>query len=146
MSNLVQEVNLRLQSDGGRMTTQRRLILQALERLSDHPTAEEIHALVRKSDPSINLSTVYRTLRWLESLELISSHHLDQNKHQDRFDPVSATDHFHFRCEKCGTIIEFNDPAVDDLVASFEARHNCQVKGATLMFYGLCPDCQSKKD
>ena len=63
MGKLVQEINLRLRAQGRRMTTQRRLILETLETLRDHPTAEELFALSRQQDPSLNLSTVKRKVR-----------------------------------------------------------------------------------
>ena len=66
MSPLIQETSKRLRLQGGRMTPQRRLILQILETLTSHPTAEELYYLAHQQDPTLNLSTVYRTLRWLE--------------------------------------------------------------------------------
>jgi Fur family transcriptional regulator, ferric uptake regulator len=52
-------------SRGGRMTSQRKIILDSFRLANEHPTAEDIFRLARKHDPSLNLSTVYRTLRWL---------------------------------------------------------------------------------
>ena len=48
-----------------RMTRQRAEILAELRKARNHPTAEEIHARVRRSLPRISLGTVYRNLELL---------------------------------------------------------------------------------
>ena len=73
MGDLIQEAHVRLRAQGGRMTAQRRLLLSLLESLREHPTAEELFLLAIKQDPTLNLSTVYRTLRWLEGESLVIS-------------------------------------------------------------------------
>ncbi|MBP3730886.1 MAG: transcriptional repressor, partial [Mailhella sp.] len=48
-----------------RMTRQRRVILEELRRDGSHPTAEELHARVRRDMPCVSLGTVYRNLEHL---------------------------------------------------------------------------------
>ena len=72
---LAAQVTQTLRAQGGRMTAQRRLILDLLQESDSHPTAEELYALARQSDPSLNLSTVYRTLNWLEERGFVSRLH-----------------------------------------------------------------------
>ncbi len=50
METLVELATQRLHTQGGRMTTQRRMILEALDCLGCHPTAEEIFAVVCQRD------------------------------------------------------------------------------------------------
>ena len=45
-----------------RMTRQRRVILDELRKLRCHPSAEELHGIVRRAMPGISLGTVYRNL------------------------------------------------------------------------------------
>jgi hypothetical protein len=52
MPTLEKQVENRLRSSGGRMTSQRRLILQTLQTMSGHPTAEEIYTAARQLDPA----------------------------------------------------------------------------------------------
>ena len=73
MRELINVATERLRAQGGRMTIQRRLIFSLLDSLGEHPTAEELLILAREQDPDLNLSTVYRTLRWLEAENLVSS-------------------------------------------------------------------------
>ena len=88
MKTSEKEVTKRLHTRGGRMTTQRRLILDALDCLGGHPNAEQIFDLARNRDPGLNLSTVYRTLRWLEQEGLVSARHFDETGRHDHFDPA----------------------------------------------------------
>ena len=52
----------RLRQAGLKATGARMLILEAIEANCNHPTAEQIHASLRKAHPSLSLSTVYQTL------------------------------------------------------------------------------------
>ena len=126
------------------MTAQRRFILEALECLGCHPTAEEIFSVVQERDPSLNLSTVYRTLRWLEQEGLVRARLFDEERRQERFDPALPTQHHHFLCTVCKTVIEFDNPQVEVLTTQFEGQTGCRVASASVTLYGLCPRCQKE--
>jgi Fe2+ or Zn2+ uptake regulation protein len=140
-TDLLQETRHRLHSQGGRMTSQRELILAALDSLDTHPTAEELHAIVATEDPNLNLSTVYRTLRWLEQEGLVSTRRFDEDRRHDRFDPMLPSQHHHFLCTACGSVIEFEHPAISVIQADFESQHGARVESINLTFYGLCAGC-----
>lgn len=137
-------VTEKLRAEGGRMTAQRRLILEVLEACSDHPTAEEIYMRARESDESLHLSTVYRTLRWLEEEGLVSPRWFDDERRQERFDPVidNQGDHYHFRCRICNTIMEFPEPLIEEIKTGYQARFGGRVESATLTLYGVCERCR----
>ncbi len=147
MDTLVQQVAIRLRDEGGRMTSQCRLILQALEELGGHPTAEEIFRHVSRQSPGINLSTVYRTLNWLEENGFISPRWFEEERRRERFEPAVLTapsrhpTPFHFLCRSCNRILEFADPRMDEIVAQFERRSGARVKDVELTLYGLCQAC-----
>lgn len=144
-SILLQHAAHTLSTSGGRMTRQRRIILAAISTCSDHPTAEEIYQAAQSADPTLNLSTVYRTLRWLEQESLITSRHFEGEPHQDRFDPVAepGIDHYHFRCTRCARIIEFDAPLLEQVKRAFSRQHGGQVTSASLILYGLCAECST---
>ena len=48
-----------------RNTRQRQLVLEAVQELCDHPTADEIYLRVREQDDHISRGTVYRNLHLL---------------------------------------------------------------------------------
>lgn len=128
------------------MTSQRRLILETLFASPDHPTAEEIYLRAREVDASLHLSTVYRTLRWLEEEGLVSARLFEDERRQERFDPVAngSEDHYHFRCRACNDIVEFSDPVIDTLKDTYRSRFGGEVDSATLVLYGTCQSCKEK--
>jgi len=137
----VREIHAR----GGRITLQRQLILAALEQLGGHPTAEEIFQFVRQSNPDINLSTIYRNLRTLQEQGLISPRWFEEDHRQQRFDPALHADHYHFRCQNCGRIVEFDSPKIDQVVAEYAQSNQVEVCSATFTLYGLCPECRDRE-
>jgi Fur family transcriptional regulator, ferric uptake regulator len=142
---LIDLATQRLHSQGGRMTGQRRMILEALDCLGCHPTAEQIYAVVNQRDATINLSTVYRTLRWLEQEGLVSARRFDEKSRQDRFDPALPVEHHHFVCTACGMVIEFDDPRLRQVRAQFERQNGAQVASISVMLQGLCAGCKQTK-
>ncbi|MCX6030305.1 MAG: transcriptional repressor [Chloroflexi bacterium] len=148
MCALVSEAAAALRTAGGRMTAQRRLILETLETLAGHPTAEEVYALVRERDATLNPSTVYRTLAWLENAGLVSHCHLDagpDGEHSERFDPVTPIEHHHFVCTGCGRVIKFESPRIEEIKAEFAGQHGGRVERAALTLYGVCGEYGSWK-
>jgi Fe2+ or Zn2+ uptake regulation protein len=147
MHDLITQATALLRASGGRMTAQRRAILETLTTLDGHPTADEVYARVQASDSRLNPSTVYRTLAWLESAGLVSHCHLDagpDGEHSERYDPVTPVEHHHFICTRCGGVVEFALPEIEALKAQFAGQHNAIIEKASLTFYGLCAACQEQ--
>ena len=144
MGKLVQEINKRLRAQGGRMTIQRRLILETLETLANHPTAEELFALARQKDPSLNLSTVYRTLRLLEQEDLVSTRIFNEERRQERFDAAYPSEHHHFMCTACKSVIEFETGLIGQIKMQFERQNGARVETGSIVLYGLCVQCRQE--
>lgn len=139
------EASAAVRASGGRMTAQRRLILDVLNELGGHPTVEEIFAAARCYDTTLNVSTVYRTLAWLENAGLVSHCHLDSGpdgEHSERFDPVTPIEHHHFVCTACSQVIEFESPRIEELKVEFARQQGADVQRAALTLYGLCAACR----
>ena len=141
MSDLTLEATERLRTQGGRMTAQRRLILETLETLSGHPTAEQVFHIARQRDPALNLSTVYRTLRWLEQENLVSTRLFAEGRRQERFDAALPSEHHHFMCTDCKRVIEFDTDLIETIKSRFEAETGARVATGAIMLYGLCETC-----
>lgn len=146
MSELVSQAYERLRSQGGRMTGQRRLLLTILDSLGEHPTAEELLFIARKQDPDLNLSTVYRTLRWLESENLVSARLFAEERRQERFDAALPSEHHHFMCTNCKNVIEFDTDLLADIKAQFQDSSDASVSTGSIVLYGLCPKCRQRTD
>ena len=145
MLNLIDQVETLIHEQGGRMTVQRRLILETIQALSGHPTAEEIFLSASEVDESLHLSTVYRTLRWLEEQGLVTPRYFEEDRRQERFDTVNENvqkDHYHFRCQHCQRIIEFSDLQVEAIKKNFSEKFAAEVQQANLVLYGVCEECR----
>ena len=145
MSTLVSQATITLRARGGRMTAQRRLILESLDQLGGHPTAEQVYRAVHDRNVAINPSTIYRTLGWLEEAGLVSHRHLDQGprgEHCERFDPGSPIEHHHFVCSVCGRVDEFESAQIEAAKLDFMRRSGAQVEQASLTFHGVCAGCR----
>jgi Fe2+ or Zn2+ uptake regulation protein len=131
----------RLRSQGGRLTVQRRLILDILESFSGHPTAEEIYAVAKQKYPKLHLSTVYRTIRWLEQEGRLSARRFEEDNRQERFD-YTPSEHHHFQCSICKDVIEFESPLMNEVKKDFEDQKDVLVETASLILYGTCKRCR----
>ncbi len=88
---------------GNRLTKQRTLILQYLRSVSNHPTAEDIFEAVKKDLPKINISTVYRNLKYSVDNGFIIQ--VVANDGKSRYD-ANTQYHGHFICTECVKIYD----------------------------------------
>ena len=128
------------------MTSQRRIILQVLESQDTHPSAEQLFLLALQQDASINLSTVYRTLHWLEQAGLIRARvfeNPDSPGRGSRFDKALPIEHHHFICTVCNAVIEFDSQLAEALKTEFQQNFRAEVESASVMLYGICANCRT---
>jgi Fur family transcriptional regulator, peroxide stress response regulator len=59
------EIRDLISSKGLKVTPQRMRVLEAIYKLNNHPTAENILDYIRKNDPNIGSGTVYKVLETL---------------------------------------------------------------------------------
>ena len=83
------------------VTTQRRVILEAVLQRDDHPTADQIYEAVQDRIPQLSRTTVYRTLDTLLELGVIRRVHLTGAT--GRFDGKIRR-HHHLVCMQCNKI------------------------------------------
>src|SRR6266542_2746678 len=145
MGILLDQAIQRLREQGGRVTIQRRLILESVETLAGHPTAEQIYSHAHVSDPALNLTTVYRTLHWLEREGLVSPQRFDGQQRQGRFDSHPPANHHHFLCVSCERVVEFNEPLTTSLVAKLQRQLHVHVDSASVLVRGWCEECWGKR-
>ncbi|NLV42687.1 MAG: transcriptional repressor [Candidatus Hydrogenedentes bacterium] len=121
-----------------RMTRQRRVILDELRRLSCHPSAEELHGIVRRAMPGISLGTVYRNLDVLWKAGKILK--LEALGAQTRYDG-DIRPHYHARCLQCGRIVDLRPHQVAGVGDPRVLDGMFMATGWRLDFEGLCPAC-----
>mgnify|MGYP002396488182 CR=1 FL=1 len=126
-----------------RTSKQREAVKEAVNRLGCHPSADAVYEEVRKIMPGISLGTVYRNLRLLsETGELVA---LDVAGTACRYD-ACVDDHYHFRCERCGKLVDVIVSIDPDLDLRVEQTTGLRVRCHVVEFRGLCKACQRLSD
>jgi Fe2+ or Zn2+ uptake regulation protein len=126
---------------GMRLTDQRRLILAVVQATDTHPTAERVHAAVRRQIPRVSLGTVYRNLRLLARHGLLAE---IPGGPTLRFD-ARVERHHHFTCSACGHIFDLDEPVDRRLDARVAARTGFRVSHHRIEFYGRCDRCAATR-
>lgn len=125
-----------------RLTNQRRIILEELQAVTSHPTADEVYGMVRQKMPRISLGTVYRNLEVLSGLGLVRK--LENGGGQKRFDG-DVSPHHHIRCEICGKVGDIFD-APDISGIGYGLATDFLITDVALEFSGICPRCQAAEE
>src|SRR5574341_222251 len=133
-----------LRALGKRITAQRALLLQIIQESEGHLDAEELYRRARRHDPRLNLATVYRTLNLLKDSNLIEQRYFARNHHREQFESKARPAHYHFTCRRCGKVIEFESPLVEQLRADVRRRFGVEFTHGCLCFEGYCADCVDK--
>jgi Fur family ferric uptake transcriptional regulator len=128
-----------LKRSGVRVTPQRAIILEAIEQMPGHITAEDVFTAVHQVNRYVNLATVYRTLDLLRELDLIIE--TDMGASAIQFALQTHGSHHHAVCRRCGRSFEFPDallaPVIDELATHYhftaDARH--------VVIFGWCASC-----
>ncbi len=129
---------------GIRMTEQRRAILNVIETAKRHLDAGQVLRRARKLEPSIDRSTVYRTLGLLKRHGLIDEldlMHLDGEAHY--YERKLNRDHIHLACLRCGKITEFVSDLFESLKEQIENDCQYQIAVARLEIGGCCSNCRT---
>ena len=126
-----------------RLTLQRELVLKrALKYL--HFTAEQLVADIQSVNASISRASVYRTLALLHDVGVIEKH--DFRYGAPNYEVTfGKAHHDHLMCVKCGEIIEFQEPRVEQLQDDVVKRYGYKLLSHTHKLYGLCSKCQKIK-
>jgi len=101
-----------LRKAGVRITRPRQIILRILSDTEDHPDAVEIFNRASAVDPSISLSTVYRTMKLLEEKGAIQRHEFEGGR--ARFEQAGGH-HDHLIDVDTGDVIEFHSRKLEAL-------------------------------
>lgn len=131
----------RIRRLGFRVTPQRQLILEAIERAGEHATFDEIYAEVQKASANISQATVYRTLEIFSRHRLIHGNEVAGGR---IYEIVAPERHHHLICQSCWKDIKIDDREVNKLFKRLDKQTGFLVLGEHYVFMGLCKDCRRK--
>lgn len=101
---------------GLKVTPQRITILEAIIKLNNHPTAENIIEYIRKNHPNISVATVYKVLDTLVENELIRK--VKTEKDIMRYD-ADMESHHHIYCSDSDRIEDYIDDELNKMLEKY---------------------------
>ena len=123
MKKLNKEIRDSFKEKGLKITPQRIAILEAIYKLNNHPTAEDILTHIRIENPNIAKGTVYKVLDTLEENHLVKK--VKTDKEIMRYDGV-VKNHHHIYCSECDLIEDYYDEELDKLLENHFKNKNIE--------------------
>jgi Fur family ferric uptake transcriptional regulator len=120
----------------------RAVILEELQKVRSHPTASELHEIVRERLPKVSLGTVYRNLELLVQAGVVQKL---GGAAEARFDGDTEP-HYHIRCLQCGRVDDVQDVPGYEPDQGAEGLLGYKLLGHRLEFLGFCPACRDETE
>ena len=122
-----------------RFTTQQRDMVQYIFSKHNHFDADELIDEMKRESFRVSRPTVYRTLKKLVDAGLLRKINLGTRTVYEH--DYGYAQHDHLYCEQCGTMIEFQDPQIEQLVRDVCQQHQFQFMGHSFIIRGVCATC-----
>jgi Fur family ferric uptake transcriptional regulator len=129
-----------LHHQGHRMTAQRQMVLDAVCEIGGHARPEQVYELVQQKSPAVHRATVYRTLKLLCELGLVTDTLTAEGYLV--YEIAGGQPHHHLVCRCCGADVEFSDEAYRAFVEALQSNTGFQVEATHITLSGVCPACQ----
>ena len=142
--------NQRIHDTGFRLTNPREIIINILRDTSEHLSAEDIYIKALKVNPSVGLTTVYRTLDLFNQIGVVQKFDFGDGKARYELtnNPQKKEHHHHLVCMRCKTILDYTNFMSEELELmsktekELSKKHNFKIMYHIIHFYGLCGKCQ----
>lgn len=139
-----EQILKQLKEMGYKMTPQRRMLINALlDAEADGLTADSIYQTVRAAYPDMGLDTVYRNLRLLTRLNVVS-----EVKRPGKLAQYSINKHAHshsLTCLCCGMQMGLNHCPVKELETIAREEHGFVITSHRIELQGYCPECWASR-
>jgi Fur family peroxide stress response transcriptional regulator len=112
----ISDVRTKLMEKGLRITPQRIVIYEAILKLNNHPTADDIAAFIKPDHPNIAIGTVYKVLESLVENGLIRK--VKTEKDVMRYDAI-LENHHHLYCSDSDRIADYYNDEIDELLSKY---------------------------
>ena len=116
-------------------------IIDILFSTENHLSVAQLSAKLKEMKHNCDSSNIEKILQTLCDYGLISQLKLDGGAIELYEHIHPETHHDHFICTKCGKIVEFNDPKLEELQDSLTFAKGFMPIFHKLEIYGLCDEC-----
>ena len=110
------EISRLLSRNGLKVTPQRIAVMEALNQLKNHPTADMIIDFIKRNHPNISTGTVYKTLETLTENKIIRKVKTDRDVM--RYDAIPEA-HHHLYCAESDRIEDYFDNELDGILQKY---------------------------
>lgn len=121
---LTENFSEQLKQKGLKITPQRLTIYEAVVKLKNHPTAEDIIDYIKKNHPNISVGTIYKVLDSFVKHNLLKK--VKNEKGIMRYDAVLCH-HHHLYCIETERIEDFEDTNLDKIINEYFEKN--KIKG-----------------
>ncbi len=129
-------------------TKQKTAIMHTVNSIGDkHFTIDDICTHLSKDGINIGRTTVYRYLENLNKEGILQKFVMPQGDstcYQYVGEHGNCNNHFHFKCEKCGTLIHTECAELNDIIEHIKNQHGFSFDPFKTVIYGVCEKCSSK--
>ncbi|NUO55259.1 MAG: transcriptional repressor [Hamadaea sp.] len=131
-----------LRSAGLRVTRPRLAVLDVLDG-GGHLEVDEITRRVRERIDSVSTQAVYDVLGALSRAGL--ARRIEPAGSPARYEARTGDNHHHVVCRGCGLVADVDCTVGSAPCLDPNTAHGFEVDEAEVTFWGLCPDCQSRR-
>src|SRR6476659_1642083 len=129
-----------LAKQGLKLTRERTALLREIFATHYHFEADELLFKMKEKALKISRATVYRTLELLVKSGMVRRVHLGEDHYH--YEHVRGDSHHdHLICTTCGSVIEFNDPELEQRQLEICARKKFTPTFHNLQILGVCDSC-----
>lgn len=132
-----------LRKRGLKFTPEREEVLREAFSTHDHFDADDIFMRLRGKGSQISMATIYRTLKLLVEAGLLREI-ITEEKHRHYEHIYGHAHHDHLFCIRCGRVIEFEEPRIEELQREVCRREGFEPKYHRLQIMGYCKDCREE--
>jgi Fur family ferric uptake transcriptional regulator len=126
-----------------RFTGPQRDMIRFIFSKHEHFDANELEKEMEEAGMDVSRPTIYRTLKKLVDAGLLRR--LDVGSRAKYEHDYGYHQHDHMQCEKCGEILEFHDPVLEEIIERVTKAHNFQVSSHSFVVRGICAQCNQKR-
>ena len=134
-----------LRETGQKATPQRMMILSALRHAQGHVTAGDIYEQVHREYPTVDISTVYRTLSVLKELRVVTETKMGVGDTSYEWVHKQGR-HHHLICRTCDSVASLDDHYLEDLGTEIMADYGFMPDMDHFAIFGLCESCRRSAD
>lgn len=129
-------------------TRQKAAIMSCIETMKkEHFTVDMICSMLIKRKENVGRTTVYRYLEKLASSGFLRKYAAQKGEsvcYQVVDDERVCNEHFHLKCEKCGSLIHMECDELNVVAEHIKNHHGFCLNPLKTVIYGVCEGCNQK--